>query len=121
MGTIDCPLSLMETKDSHQFQGGTDPMLRQEDSGLKIVSITSGRPAAAGVISQTEMRRGEQLERKMKDAERLRDKTEAEYSAWSASIQQALEKGAVIEPGPLQATIKTRAALILHSSKKKRA
>jgi hypothetical protein len=82
-------------------------MPNQAASNLRVVSISSAR--ANGVVSQRDLARERELGRAAELAA-------SEHSAHLTWIQEAVERGAVVEAGPLRATIKTRNFLILNSA-----
>jgi hypothetical protein len=80
------------------------------NSSLNVLSISSGT-AKGRIISQRELA-------ELKETDEAIDLAaqESERKRWA--IQEAIENGAVVEPGPLSATIKTSRTVIFHSSKK---
>jgi hypothetical protein len=90
-------------------------MRNEPASILKVVSISSTR--VNGAVSQRDLARAGAKGREAETARLAADRLESEHSAMLAEIQEAIERGAVVEAGPLGATIKTRKFLILRSGR----
>ncbi len=84
----------------------------QNQSALKVVSISSPRSGGSGAYTLTQRDFAEEIQ-----LGRELEAAAAKHAAKLAWIEQALENGATIEPGPLTATMKTRRLLVLHRSK----